>query len=184
MSAAAAEDGGMTLGGAIGQGVLIGLWASWFKAKGPLSEVFLQRIAEAIAPPSPEQKELVGTDPIGHPKNMPPGVLMDKVAAAFGGQLSDEGRQRAQLRIHYTVGTTAGVIYSLALRRWPVVTRGAGGLYGLAVYAGGHGSLVWILGITPPPWRLPASAVMWEAASHAVYGAALEMGRRALGAVP
>ena len=162
---------------AIEQGVLSGLWASWVKA---LSEPRLQRVAEAIVPPSAEQKEEVGTDPIGHPQNMPPAVLVGRVASALGVQMTDEQRLRAQLVIHYTVGASLGLAYSAVARRWPAATRGAGTLAGLAIYAGGHGSLVPALGIQRPPWRLPPSAVAWEAASHAVYGAALEMGRRLL----
>ena len=161
----------------IGQGVLAGLWASWVKA---LSEPRLQRVAESIVPPTSEQKEEVGTDPIGHPQNMPPAVLVGRVASAFGAQMTDEQRLRAQMVIHYTVGAGVGVAYSGLARRWPAATRGAGVLAGLAIYAGGHGSLVPALGIQRPPWRLSPSAVAWEATSHAVYGAALEMGRRLL----
>ena len=164
--------------------MLNGLWASWFKAKGPLSEPFLQRIAESFMPPTPEQKQEVGADPGGHPENMPPAALAGRVASALGRQLTDEERLRVQQVIHYTMGAGLGVAYTSVAKRWPAATRGGGALAGLAIYAGTHGSVVPALGIQPPPWRLPPAAVVWEVTSHVVYGAALEMGRRALEAVP
>jgi hypothetical protein len=50
-------------------GAATGLVAAWIKA---LSEPRLQRITERLWPPTPEQKEMVGTDPAGHPDNAPP----------------------------------------------------------------------------------------------------------------
>ena len=164
--------------------MLIGLWASWFKAKGPFSEPFLQKIAESILPPTPEQKEEVGADPGGHPENMPPAALVGRIASALGRQVTDEQRLRAQQVIHYTMGTGLGVAYNGVAKRWPVATRGGGALAGLVIYAGTHGSVLPALGIQPPPWRLPPAAVVWEGVSHVFYGAALEMGRRALEAAP
>jgi uncharacterized membrane protein YagU involved in acid resistance len=159
------------------QGVVAGLWASWIKA---LSEPALEKMAERIAPSTPEQKEEVGTDPIGHPANMPPAVLVGRVAEALGSKLTDEQRLRAQLGIHYTVGTSFALAYTRIARRWPVMTRGGGALYGLVVYAVGHGAAVPALGIQPPPWKLPPAAILWEGVSHVVYGIALETARRVL----
>ena len=164
------------------EGVLNGLWAAWFKSNGPLSEPFLQRIAESIVPPSPEQKLEVGADPGGHPENMPPAVLAGRVASALGRQLTDGERLRVQEVIHYTMGAGLGVAYKGVAERWPAATRGGGALAGLAIYAGTHGSVLPALGIQRPPWRLPPAAIVWEATSHVVYGAALEVGRRAIGA--
>lgn len=160
-------------------GVLSGLLASWVKA---FSEPRLQTVAESIAPPTPAEKLEVGTDPAGHPQNMPPAVIVGRVASALANaQLTDAQRVRAQRVIHYTFGAGLGIAYASVARRWPVASRGAGGLAGLAIYAGTHGSVLPVLRVQLPPWRLPPEAVAWEATSHLLFGGALEASRRALG---
>ena len=161
-------------------GVLSGLAASWVKA---FSEPRLQAVAESLLPPSPAQKLEVGADPSGHPQNLPPAVIVARVASALGyAGLSDAQRVSAQRVIHYALGAGLGVAYSGVATRWPAATRGGGTLAGLAIYAGSHGSVLPVLGIQRPPWRLAPSAVAWEATSHVVFGAALESARRVLGA--
>lgn len=160
--------------------VLTGLLASWVKA---FSEPRLQTVAEAIVRPSPAQKLEVGVDPGGHPQNLPPAVIVGEVASSLAhAQLTDEQRVRVQRVIHYAFGAGLGVVYGSAARRWPPVTRGAGTVAGLAIYAGTHGSVLPLLRVQRPPWRLPPAAVAWEAASHLLFGAALETGRRVFGA--
>ena len=161
-------------------GVLSGLLASWVKA---FSEPRLQVVAESILPPSSAQKLEVGADPSGHPQNLPPAVVVGRVASAVGHTgLTDGQRVRAQCIIHYTFGAGLGVAYTGVAKRWPAATAGAGTAAGLAIYAGTHGSVLPALGIQRPPWRLAPAAVMWEATSHLVFGAALETTRRVLGA--
>jgi putative membrane protein len=160
--------------------VLAGLVASWVKA---FSEPRLQTVAELILPPSAAQKLEVGADPSGHPQNMPPAVIVGRVASALGyAGLTDGQRVSAQRVIHYTLGAGLGVAYGSAASRWPATTRGAGRLAGLAIYAGSHGSVLPALGIQRPPWRLAPAAVAWEATSHIIFGAALETARRLVGA--
>ena len=99
-------------------GVLSGLAASWVKA---FSEPRLQAVAESILPPSPAQKLDVGADPSGHPQNMPPAVIVGRVASALGhSRLTDGQRVSAQRVIHYAVGTGLGVAYN---RRRNAVAR-------------------------------------------------------------
>jgi putative membrane protein len=161
-------------------GVLSGLAASWVKA---FSEPRLQAVAESILPPSPAQKLDVGADPSGHPQNMPPAVIVGRIASAFGhSRLTDGQRVSAQRVIHYAVGTGLGVAYNGVATRWPAVTRSTGSLAGLAIYAGTHGSALPALGIQRPPWRLAPAAVAWEATSYLLFGATLENARRLLGA--
>jgi len=157
------------------QGVIAGLAASWVKA---FSEAQLQTAAERILPPSAAQKQEVGADPAGRPENMPPAVLVGRLAAALGHPLTDGQRLRAQQAIHYGFGAGLGVAYSVAATRWRGATRGRGTLAGLAIYAATHASVLPALGIQRPPWRLAPAAVAWESASHAVFGAALEAARR------
>jgi uncharacterized membrane protein YagU involved in acid resistance len=157
--------------------ILVGLGASWIKA---LTEPRLQLVAERILPPSPAQKQEVGADPAGRPENMPPAVLANRTAIALGhGGLSVAQRLRVQEAIHYGFGAGLGVVYSVAARRWRVVSRGQGAVAGLAIYAGSHASALPALGIQRPPWRLAPAAVVWESTSHVVFGIALEALRRA-----
>ena len=160
------------------KGVIAGLVASWVKA---LTEPRLQALAEAILPPSPSQKQDVGADPSGHPENMPPAVLVDRVTVALGRRLTVPQRLRAQQVIHYGMGAGLGVAYGAAASRWPAASRARGALAGVAIYAGIHGSLLPALGIQRPPWRLSPAAVAWESTSHLVFGVALETARSALG---
>jgi uncharacterized membrane protein YagU involved in acid resistance len=162
-------------------GVVAGLVASWVKA---FSEPQLQTAAERILPPSPAQKQEVGADPAGRPDNMPPAVLVGRLAAALGHPLTDWQRLRAQQAIHYGFGAGLGVAYGVAATRWRVATRGRGALAGLAIYAATHASVLPALGIQRPPWRLAPAAVAWESASHAVFGATLEAVRRASALLP
>ena len=160
------------------RGVIAGLAASWMKA---LSEPRLQAAAERILPPSAAQKQDVGADPAGRPENMPPAVLVGRVATALGrGPLTDRQRLRAQEMIHYGFGSGLGVAYGAAADRWPAVTRGRGALMGLTIYASTHASALPALGIQRAPWRLAPAAVAWESTSHVLFGVALESVRRAL----
>jgi len=157
-------------------GVLSGFVASWLKA---LSERRLQGVAESLLPATAGQKEEVGADPSGHPQNMPPAVIIGRLAWVLGhARLTDSQRIRAQGLVHYGFGAGLGAAYGAAGRRWPTTTRGAGTLAGLAIYAGTHGLVLPALGIQRPPWRLAPAAVAWESASHVVFGAALEGARR------
>ena len=161
-----------------GRAVIGGLVGSWVKA---LSEVRLQAVTERVLPPSPAQKREVGADPRGHLENMPPAVIANRAAVALGhGGLSAPQRLRVQLVIHYGLGAGLGIVYSGLASRWPGVSRGRGALAGLAIYAGSHGSVLPVLGVQKPPWRLPPAAVVWESISHIVFGASLEAARRAL----
>jgi putative membrane protein len=162
------------------QGVIVGLAASWVKAQ---SEPPLQAAAERILPPSPAQKQEVGTDPTGRPENMPPAVVADRVVRSLGHcGLTAPQRVRAQNVMHYGFGAGLGLAYNVATSRWPAASRGRGALAGLAIYAGTHGSLLPALGIQRPPWRLAPAAVLWESTSHVVFGTALAAVRRALSA--
>ena len=163
------------------KGVIAGLVASWVKA---LTEPRLQALAEAILPPSSSQKQDVGADPSGHPENMPPAVLVDRLTVALGRRLTVPQRLRAQQVIHYGTGAGLGVAYSAAVRRWPAASRAWGALAGAAIYAGTHGSVLPALGVQRPPWRLSPAAVAWESTSHLVFGVALETARSALGGRP
>ncbi|HKO27924.1 MAG TPA: DUF1440 domain-containing protein [Solirubrobacteraceae bacterium] len=159
-------------------GVIAGLVASWIKA---LTEPRLQAVAERILPPSPSQKQDVGADPSGHPENMPPAVLAERVARTLGyGGLDVPNRLRIQRTIHYGMGAGLGFAYGAATDHWPATSRGGGALVGVAIYAATHASVLPAFGIQRPPWRLAPAAVLWELTSHVVFGMTLEGARLAL----
>jgi hypothetical protein len=161
------------------QGIVVGLGASWIKA---LTEQRHKSVAERILPPSPAQKQEVGADPAGRPENMPPAVLANRTAVALGhGGLTARQRLRVQEPIHYGCGAGLGVPYPVAAKRWRVVSRGRGALAGLA-------TLCEHLRVTPFGARNPATTlaagagggVVWESASHVVFGTALRRAVEAL----
>ncbi|MFD1824866.1 DUF1440 domain-containing protein [Mumia zhuanghuii] len=159
-------------------GALASLPASYVKA---VTEPALQRAAEQVVPPQVWQKRLVGTDPSGHPENMPPAVVAAEVAELRDGTVLDTAQKvRASTAIHYVFGAVAGAAYGALAARFPGVTRGGGAPAGIALYAATHGTGLPAAGIQEPPWTLPASAVLWESGSHAVYGVTLEVSRRLL----
>jgi uncharacterized membrane protein YagU involved in acid resistance len=111
---------------------------------------------------------------------MPPAVLVDRATVALGHRLTVPQRLRAQHVIHYGMGAALGLAYEAAARRRPAASWRRGTLAGLAMYAATHGSLLPVLGLQRPPWRLAPSAVAWESTSHLVFGAALEAARSAM----
>lgn len=161
-------------------GAAVGIAASWVKA---VSEPRLQRLFERLVRPTEREKELVGADPSGHPDQMPPAELAGRLARRAGrGELSRHQRISVLNPVHYSFGAVTGMAYVGAAGRWPAVTRGLGLPAGIAIYGSTHGSALPIIRIQEPPWKLPASAVLWEGTSHLLFGFALEVFRRALAA--
>ena len=158
-------------------GVGVGIAASWVKA---FSEPRLQELFERLVQPTAAEKELVGADISGHPERMPPAEVADRLVRQVRGHgLSRQQRVSVLKPVHYTFGAVLGVAYVWAARRSPTVARQLGVPAGLAIYGATHASTLAILRIQEPPWKLPASAVLWEATSHALFGLALESFRRA-----
>jgi putative membrane protein len=150
--------------------------ASKFKA---ITESPLQQAAEAVWPPSDQEKRLVGVDPTGHLENMPPAVIADRVASRFGrGPLDTATKLRIQNAIHYGFGAFAGLGYATLAEAFPFATAGAGTAAGAGLYLASHGSTLPLLRIQAPPWRLPRAAFVWEFTSHLLFGAVLEQSRR------
>jgi putative membrane protein len=161
-----------TVGGAVTIGAAVGVAASWVKA---VSERRLQGVFERLIQPAAPEKELVGADPAGHPDRMPPAEIADRLVRRVRGHgLSQQQRVSVLNPVHYSFGAALGVAYVGAARRWPSVRRGMGVLAGLTIYACTHASALPIARIQKPPWKLPASAVLWEGTSHVLFGLALE----------
>ena len=150
--------------------------ASMFKG---IIEVQLQRAAESLWPPTEREKLLVGADPTGHLDNMPPAVLVDRVARRIGrGPLDRATKLRAQKVVHYTFGALFGAVYGALAEAFPAATAGTGTAGGAGLYAASHGTALPLLRIQEPPWRLPRAAFAWEFTSHLLFGLVLELGRR------
>ena len=148
------------------------------KFKG-ITERLLQPAAEALWPPSEQEKQLVGTDPTCHLENMPPAVLADRVARRLGrGPLETSTKLRIQNVIHYTFGAVSGAVYGALAEVFPAATAGVGMAAGAGLYLASHGTALPLLRIQEPPWRLPRAAFAWEFTSHLLFGLALELGRR------
>jgi putative membrane protein len=173
----ASNNARMTIAKTVTVGAAVGIAASWVKA---LSEPRLQGLFERVIQPTVAEKELVGADPSGHPDRMPPAEVADRLASRIRGHgLSRQQRVSVLNPVHYTFGAALGVAYVGAARRWPALTRGLGVLAGLMIYGSTHASALPILRIQEPPWKLPASAVLWEGTSHMVFVLSLEGFRRA-----
>jgi uncharacterized membrane protein YagU involved in acid resistance len=148
------------------------------KFKG-ITESPLQRAAEALWPPTDQEKQLVGADPTGHLENMPPAVLADRLARRLGyGPLDRSTKLRIQNAIHYSFGALSGSAYGALADAFPAATAGMGTVAGAGLYLASHGSTLPLLRIQAPPWRLPRAAFVWEFTSHLLFGAALELSRR------
>jgi uncharacterized membrane protein YagU involved in acid resistance len=165
-----------TLAAAALIGAAASIPASKFKG---ITEGPLQRAAEALWPPTKQEKRLVGADPTGHLDNMPPAVMADRAARRLGrGPLDTPTKLRVQNVVHYSFGVLCGASYGALAEAFPIATAGAGMAAGAGLYAASHGTALPLLRIQEPPWRLPRAAFVWEFTSHLLFGLALEVGRR------
>lgn len=168
-------------GAVVGSGLVAGYAAVTVKGIG---ESVLQPWAEKIWPPTKAEKLLPGADPADHPEKMPPTVIVDRVFEKLtGDQPQDEVVERAAAVVHWGLGLSFALGYAVVRWRAPGVGTGWGAPAGLALYAATHGSLVPALQVQPPPWRMPTSAVAWEAGSHVMYGVTLDLALRAVDAM-
>jgi putative membrane protein len=149
-------------------------------AKGKAEEV-LQPLGEKVLPPPPAKMTQIGADSAGHPENMPPSELADRVQhAVTGNELTDEQRQKVSVPLHWAMGLGFGAAYAVVAARVPAVRAGRGLAAGAALFATTHGSGLPAAGLQHPPWRMPAAWWVWEAGSHLIYGVALDSSLTAL----
>ncbi|GGK44127.1 DUF1440 domain-containing protein [Nocardia camponoti] len=160
------------------QGAIVSFAASTVKS---ITEPMLEKAFDRLFPPTPQQLKLVGADPAGHLDNMPPAVIANEFSeAVYGKPLDKSEKLKAQQVIHYGFGAVVGAAYGVATANCPAIGRGLGIPAGLALYGTTHATLLPLFGVQQPPWKMPLSAVCWEATSHAVFGATLEIGLRLL----
>lgn len=155
-----------------------GALASWVKAQ---AEPPLQKLGEQLFPPAPGEEDRPGADSTNSPEKMPPSILTEKVAAAAGRPGPDDDTVgKASTAIHYGFGIGFGVAYAVAVRSVPALAGGLGAPAGLALYGATHASTLPAIGVQAPLSKLPRSAYVFEAGSHAVYGVVLDLTRRLL----
>ncbi|WP_424345108.1 DUF1440 domain-containing protein [Ilumatobacter sp.] len=169
--------GSMSTTRAVVVGAVAAAAASWTKS---LTEPVLQRTGERLFPPRPEQKALLGADVSGRPELMPPAVMIRNVARSVAGrEIDDERSTELMPFVHYGFGVGFGVGYSLIALRRPAISMLMGVPAGALLWLATHGSTVPAAGLQASPASLPRSWYVWELGSHLIFGATLEMVRRA-----
>lgn len=99
---------------------------------------------------------------------------------ATGAPVDRPYRAAAGSLVHYATGIALGVGYAAAAARAPLVTRGFGVPFGLGVALVLDDLLVPAFGWGEWPQDTPAATHAYGLSTHAVFGAALEGGRRAV----
>lgn len=145
------------------------------------AEGVLQPFGEKLFPPADAQKIELGADPSGHPENMPPSEVADRVQhLVTGTELTDEQRLKAAAPLHWGMGVGGGVAYALIAHRYPRARAGFGTLFGVTFFAATHGSLLPLAGLQHPPATLPKAWWIWEGGSHVVYAVTIDSAIRVL----
>ena len=163
--------------GVVAVGAVAGAAAAWAKS---LTEPPLQRIGERLFPPRPGQKSMLGADVSDRPERMPPAVMIRRVVGSLTGwEVADERSTELMPFVHYGFGVGFGVAYTLLGERRPEVTMLMGVPAGFVLWLATHGSTLPAAGLQASPSALPRAWCVWELGSHLVFGAALELGRRA-----
>ncbi len=134
---------------------------------GGLAGTAVKSLAEKIAPPRPPGREA------------PPKKLADDIAEETTGHEPDEDTEKAAVGlIHWTTGAGTGAVYGALAEVAPVVTTGAGTLFGAAFFALAHEAALPALGLTPPPTEVPLSEHANEFVTHILFGLTVELVRR------
>jgi hypothetical protein len=99
---------------------------------------------------------------------------------ATGAPVPEPHREQAGELVHYLTGAALGALYGLSARSIPSVTAGYGTAYGAAANLLLNEALLPALGFSPPPARTPPVKHLYAAATHLVFGLALEASRRVI----
>lgn len=98
--------------------------------------------------------------------------------AVVGREVATADKPLAGQAVHYAFGAVLGAAYGVAAEFRPTVTQGGGVPFGLVAATAFDESAVPALGLGEPPWRAGWVAAAYGYASHAVFGAVLELVRR------
>jgi uncharacterized membrane protein YagU involved in acid resistance len=99
---------------------------------------------------------------------------------ATGHHLTEQGKERAGLSVHYGAGVLLGAVYGLLASFVPAMTAGRGLVYGSAAWLVADEIGMPAAGLSGPPTEVPASVHANSLASHLVYGVTTDVVRRLL----
>ena len=147
-------------------------------AAGGLLASFVMNRFQGVWSAAEKQLGMADSAGQGEPANE---TAADKASkAATGRKLPPKAREPAGQVVHYATGVGLGVAYGVLAELWPRITTGFGAAYGSAVNLILDESLVPALGLGPSPFKTPLKIHAYGAASHSVFGVALELGRKAV----
>jgi hypothetical protein len=110
----------------------------------------------------------------------------EKVANAIATRITGHELQNLEKKkggeiVHLAFGASVGALYGLLASIFPVITIGAGTVFGAAVYVGAHAITTPALGLAVSPIENGFAQESVEFASHLVYGLVTDGVRRLLG---
>lgn len=148
-------------------GIAGGLAGSWV----------MNRSQEAMAKVSKPAANGSGEQPPAEPATI---RTADKLAETVTGTPLPENKKKlADPVVHYAFGALVGGIYGGLISKAPLITLGAGTLYGAAVWLLADEIAVPALGLSGPPRQYPVSKHLQALGAHLAYGLAAESVRRA-----
>ncbi len=106
-------------------------------------------------------------------------VLAERLLKTLGREPSEGAVSRLSTAIHWTFGTSNGVLYGMLDRRYPIISATLGAPVALALFAFDEFGLT-ALGLAAPPDRFPAGTHFRSFANHIAYGAVLVVTYRGL----
>ena len=109
----------------------------------------------------------------------PPRELIDSLADGIGARPSDQTARDLTLSSHYAYGAACGAAIAAVA---PRPTMAAGAAAGLAVWAGSYLGWIPAVGLLEPATRHPARRNAMMIGAHLVWGVALALTLRELGA--
>ncbi len=98
----------------------------------------------------------------------------------FHHQLTRDETKWAGPLVHYSLGTTLGVVYGFLGEKWPATTAGAGSVYGTGVWLVADEIAVPAFGLAQGPAETSISSHANALASHLVFGLVTGMTHRFL----
>jgi uncharacterized membrane protein YagU involved in acid resistance len=96
----------------------------------------------------------------------------------FNHELTEQEKEMAGSAVHYGFGTVVGTLYGAAAELAPVVTSGAGSLYGTGIWLAADEATLPATGLSKGPAEYPVSTHVYGLAAHLVYGLTAELTRR------
>jgi hypothetical protein len=103
---------------------------------------------------------------------------VDRIAARFGRRLSHREKKVWGWRFHKAFGFAGGLLYVALRRRYPVIARGNGLVFGAAFFLFIDELLLPVAGLTPGPRAFDLKVHGRGAVSHLAWGVAAETALR------